>query len=425
MVELFAIIIVVLILDALVSASEAALLSVSESKVAAALEKGKRGAKVLAELKADVQRPLASLIILSNIITIIGASVVGAVAIERFGSVVTGLVSALFTALIIVFAEVVPKIIGERHAEGVSLAFAGMLKLAARVFDPLIRFTYHLASLFSREKAPGVSEEEIAAMATLGASSGTIEADEAAMIREVFRLNDITARDLMTPRKKVFYLEGSKTLQELKEKIIAAKHSRIPVVDGHLFDTVVGIAHQRDLLIALEQGRGGEFVRTFVKKPLFVPTQIKADELLREFQKARMHLAVVVNEHGEVSGVVTLEDCLEELIGEIIDEKDVVPELIKRVSKDVIVVHGETKGRYINSLFQTVLPEAKTLTSFLQQQFHRIPQKGEVLRWKDLELQVEEGSAGNIERIRITRKPEEIRGETPKPPSTGPIDGTS
>jgi len=330
---------------------------------------------------------------------------VGAMAVQRFGSITTGIISAAFTALIIVFAEVIPKIIGERHAEDIALAFANPLKLIADIFDPLIRFTYRVAGFFSREKSAAVSEEEISAMATLGASSGAIEADEAAMIRGVFRLNDITARDLMTPRRKIFWFGGDQVLGELKDKIIALKHSRIPIVAGNIPDRIIGIVHQRDLLIGLERGRGSEPIKNFSQKPLFVPMHMRADDLLREFQKAKMHLAVVINEHGDVSGLVTLEDCLEELVGEIIDEKDVVPELIKRVSKDEIIAHGETRGRYVNSLFQTNLPETKTLHGFLQQQLNRVPQSGEVMRWKDLEFRVEETSSGEIERIRVVRMP--------------------
>ena len=404
MLELISITFIALVLGALISASEAALLAIPQSRVIAAQAEGKKGAAVLEKLKREIQRPLAALVILSNSVTIITAWVVGAVAVERFGRGIAGALLVAFTVVMIVFAELVPKIIGVRTAESIALATAAPLRVISGIFDPLIRFTYYIAGVASPEKSSQISEEEIKAMAILGARSGAIEPDEAAMIRQIFKLNDIMARDLMTPRGQVFYLEGEKTLSELKSQILDANHSRIPVVAGATFDNVVGVVHQRDLLIALETGQSNQRVKTFAKKPLLVPEQLLADELLREFQKARIHLAIVIDEHGEASGVVTLEDCLEELVGEIIDEKDVVPELIKRVTKEEIIAHGETRGRYVNSLFQTSLPETKTLTGFLQEQFHRVPERNEVLVWEDLEFRIEEAVGGQIERIRITRK---------------------
>jgi CBS domain containing-hemolysin-like protein len=403
MLHLVVITITTIVLNASVSACEAAVLAVPQSRVLAARAAGKRGAAALETLKRDIQRPLAVLVILSNIVTIATASAFGAIAVQRFRGAAAAALLAVFTVLVIVFAEVVPKIVGARRAEAIALASTGFLRFMTRLFDPFIRVTYFIGVALSPQKSARVSEEEIEAMATLGATAGSIEADEAAMIRQVFQLNDITAEDLMTPRRQVFYLEGEKTLGQSKTRILAATHSRIPVTADHSLEKIVGVVHQRDLLIALENGQADQRVKAFAKKPLLVPEGLPADELLRAFQKARTHLALVINGHGEASGVVTLEDCLEELVGEIIDEKDVVPELIKRVKKEEIIAHGETRGRYVNSFFQSALPETKTLTGFLQEQFHRVPEKGEILVWKNLEFRIEEASAGQLERIRITR----------------------
>ncbi len=404
MLDLVIIILAAVAIGALISAAEAALLAVPPSRVVAARAEGKKGAAVLEKLKSEIQRPLSALVILSNVVTIITAWIVGVLAVEKFGEVAATAFLVAFTILVIVFAELVPKIVGVRTSEALALRTARPLRVISGLLNPLIRFSYYVAGLVSPEKSSKVSEEEIEAMAMLGERSGTIEPDEAAMIRQIFKLNDITARDLMTPRGQVFYFEGDKTLAEMKPQIVGATYSRIPVVGGDSLDGIIGVVHQRDLLVALENGESQKAMKAFAKKPLLVPEQLLVDELLREFQKARTHLAVVIDEHGEASGVVTLEDCLEELVGEIIDEKDVVPDLVKRVARDELIAHGETRGRYINSLLQTEIPETKTLTGFLQEQFHRIPEKGEVLMWKNLEFRVEEASAGMIERIRITRK---------------------
>ncbi len=396
-------IVIALACNALISATEAALLAVPAARAAVARAEGKPGGATLEALKAEIQKPLAALVTLSNIVTIVAAWVVGAVALVRYGRARASLLLVLFTALAVVFAELVPKIVGVRVADTLALRAARPLHLLVRALNPFIRFTYFLAGLISTEKPAEISEEEIEELAMLGARSGAIEPDEAAMIQRIFKLNDVTTRDLMTPRGQVFYLEAEATLEQARERIIGARHSRIPVVADHSFTRVLGVVHQRDLLIALQSGRGQERVRAFAKKPLLAPEQLLADELLREFQIARTHLAIVIDEHGEPSGVVTLEDCLEELVGEIIDEKDVVPQVIKRISKDEILAHGETRGRNVNSLFQTDLPESKTLTELLLDQFHRIPEKGEILEIENLRFRIEEVSGGLIGRIRISR----------------------
>lgn len=413
MIELLFIILTIVVLDALISTSEAALLSVPRSKVEAALVAKKRGADTLHKLKTNIHRPLATLTLASNAATIFGSFIVGAIASQEFGGVATGIFSALLAVSVIIFGEILPKTIGERYAESLALSLAGFIQALTSMFKLLANLADYFVQLVSgQKKPPVVSEEEIFAMTALGEQSGSIESDEAAMIRNVFLLNDITVRELMTSRKDVMYLEGEKTLDELKEKILTTNHSRLPVVAQQTFGNVIGVAHQRDLIIAIERGRGHMPIKTFAKKPLLVPTQLKADELLRKFQKSRTHLAVAINEHGEASGVVTLEDCLEELVGELIEEKDIIPELIKRVSKNEILAHGETKGRHINSFFQTALPERKTLIGFLQREFHKIPEKGDVFEWEGLKFKIEEAVGGKVELVRITRESFPPRAET-------------
>lgn len=403
MTKLLIVTIIAVVLNAIVSACEAALLAVPQSRVVSARMKGNRSAAILEMLKQEIQRPLAVLVILSNVVTIITASIFGAVAVERYGDETAGGLLVGFTILVVIFAEVVPKIVGARRAEAVALGSTRALRLLTRILGPFIRATYFIADILSPEKSAQVSEDEIQAMASMGATAGSIEADEAAMIRRVFRLNDITAGDLMTPAKQVFYLNGEGTLGESKRRILDASHSRIPVTEGNSLDRVTGVVHQRELLIALEKGRFNDRVKDFAKDAILVEQQVAADELLRVFQKARTLLAVVINSHGAVSGVVTLEDCLEELVGEIIDENDVVPDLVKRVKKEEIIAHGGTRGKYVNSLLQANLPELQTLAEFLKEQFHRIPAKNDTLTWNNLEFRIEEVSPEGIQRVRVTR----------------------
>ncbi|NJN23063.1 MAG: CBS domain-containing protein, partial [Leptolyngbya sp. RL_3_1] len=177
------------------------------------------------------------------------------------------------------------------------------------------------APLLRGKQAPTTNEAEIKLLARIGYQEGLIEDDEAAMIQRIFRLNDVTAGDLMTPRVALTYLRGAKTLGEAKEEVIGSQHSRIVVV-AESIDQVAGVALRAELLTALIQGKEESKIADLVRPVQFVPDSQRADVLLKTFREAREHLMVVVDEYGGVSGVVTLEDVVEELTGEIVDETD-------------------------------------------------------------------------------------------------------
>jgi putative hemolysin len=216
-------------------------------------------------------------------------------------------------------------------------------------------------------------------------------------------LNDITAGDMMTPKSFVHFLDGAKTLGEIAEYVKSARHSRMPVFEGDK-NTIVGMAHQRDLLKAITDGEVERPVKAYVRDALLVPDTLLADELLRKFQERRTHLAVVISEYGNVVGVVGLEDVLEELVGEIIEEKDVAPELIKRIAKNEILVHGQTRIPNINHFFNTEVKSKKTVNGFLLDKFGRLPEAGERLEYDGLMIIVEESNPQSIEKVRIIKK---------------------
>lgn len=313
--------------SALCSSVEAALFSVSTLKARQLAQSKNPAAVALLAIRDRMNRPIATIVILNNIFNIVGSIAIARIAETVLGNTLLGVFSGLLTFLIIIFGEIIPKTLGERYAQRLALLAALPVTALTFVFTPLVWIMEKVTAPFTRkEKLPTTNESEIMLLAKIGYQEGIIEDDEAEMIQRVFMLNDLTAADLMTPRTALTYLRGDLTLAASRVDIINSQHTRIIVIEDSL-DRVIGVTLKDELLTAMVEGKRERKIAEFTRKVRFVPETIHADRLLRAFQKSRNHLVVVVDEYGTVSGVVTLEDVLEILTGEIVDETDRIIDL--------------------------------------------------------------------------------------------------
>ncbi len=323
MLALLAFIGLLILLSGAVTMVEAALFTVSISRIHMAVARKRKGSRRLLAIKQNLQRPIGALVILNNSFNVGGSLLLGQHAEDVFGSAWMGAFTACFTFAMIVAAEILPKTIGERFSEPIALGSAPALSLLTRAIVPLMWLLEMITRPFAR---PGhahiVSEEEIRTLATMGNTSGSISRHESELIRKVFKLNDVTAKDIMTHRLLLSHLPGEKKLAELKWEEIEKLHSRILVAAEGDLDKINGVVYQHDLILALAQGRADGTVGDFRHPVQFVYEATPGHRLLREFQRTHQHLFVVVDEYGGTSGVVSLEDVLEELVGEIEDEMD-------------------------------------------------------------------------------------------------------
>ena len=322
MLKLTIIVVIILIGSALCSATETALLSVSSIKVQQLAQSKKPAALALSAIRKKINRPIATVVIINNIFNIVGSILIGNVAASVLGNAWLGFFSAILTFLVIVFGEIIPKTLGERYAMQFSLTVALPVQGLTFIFNPIVWLMEKITSPFTKgKKLPTTNEAEIMFLTRIGYLEGVIEGDEAEMIRRVFRLNDKTASNIMTPRIATTYLHIDSTLADIKSEIMAFQHSRIVII-GDGIDDVLGVVLKYELLQGIIEGKENEKVGKFMREVRFIPETLRVDLLLKEFQKYRQHLMVVLDEYGGMSGVVTLEDVLEELTGEIVDETD-------------------------------------------------------------------------------------------------------
>ncbi|MFQ5689679.1 MAG: hemolysin family protein [Gemmatimonadota bacterium] len=404
------ILILLVFVSGLFSGSEIALFSVSQARARALAEEGRSGAQALLELKGQPERLLITILIGNNVANILAASVATYWATQTFGSAGVGLATGVTTLLVLFFGEITPKSFAAANAVKISLLAAPVLRALSRLFAFLVRPLEALTRAMLPEAAdgvPSVTEREIRAMTRMGRQAGAIEEHEHELIERVFMLDTTKAWEVMTPRVEIFAWHDSSTLSEIEPELARVPYSRIPVYAASL-DDITGVLYLRDAYQALLSGQGDVRLTALAREPVFVPSSVTLVQLLREFQARRIHMGLVVDEHGGIDGLITLEDILEELVGEIVDEMDVPEEPIVRVGRGEILVDGGADLKEINHFFNTAFPllEHRSLNGYLLEELGRVPQPHEVLRREGVEIEVLAATETQVTRARLRRIPQ-------------------
>ena len=286
------------------------------------LEEKRKGAGDLFFIKKNIHSAVATIVVLNNAVNIIGSIFVGQRVIYMYGSNWLGMTSAVLTFAIIIFSEVIPKTIGEHYKIRISLISAKPLYIIMWIFRPLVGAMIFATVPFRKKlKFPKVTEEEIKIMLRLGRDVGTIELDEETLCNRVFRLNDLKAHQMMKPIENIYAFQIDNSLSEIKDAVINSPYSRIPVYKKDL-SHIVGMCQQRILLREIAKDNYEARLKDFMSSPVFVNENEKADRLLEKFQAYQQHAFIVQNKKKQNIGILTMEDVLEELFGEIYDEKD-------------------------------------------------------------------------------------------------------
>jgi CBS domain containing-hemolysin-like protein len=403
-----------LILSGVFSGSETALVSISLARAQALHREGRPGASALYQLKINPARMLITILIGNNVVNIAASAIATVVATEWFGHLGPGIAVGVLTILILIFGEITPKSLATRYSERISLVIAPVMYGFMRFIYPLVwlfnHFTNWVQRAAGKEGDPIVTEAELISMVEHGEEAGTIESDEREMIERVFILNDLRSEDVMTPLRRVFALDGRRKLSDILPEVLETAYSRIPLYGANP-NEILKVLFVRDLLEAVVNGHTDKSALEIGRTPLFVPANTKIDGLMPTLRKSKQHMAVVVDETGYLEGVVTLEDLLEEVVGEIYDEIDETPDEFTRLPNGGILVGGDVELRVVEDLFEVDLPGKPTDTVSLWILTHtaRIPEKDEQFTFDGLQVRVQDGDPRHIREVVLTRaeEPEE------------------
>lgn len=395
------VLIILITLNAFFAASEIAIISLNDQKIKKLMEEGDKKARLVYDLVREPSRFLATIqvgLTLAGLLASAVASQSFAAGLTRFlsglglpfsPSIINALSLLVITLILsfftLVAGELVPKRLAMQNPEAIAWRAIKPLQWVARLAGPFIRLL-SLATNLGIQMVGGdparhekvVTEEEIRLMVDMGQERGVIEKSEKEMINNIFEFNNTRVSQIMTHRTEIVGLPLCSPLSQAVELITKEKYSRVPVYDGSI-DNIVGILHALDLIPFLKHDPRTFVLGDLIRKPYFVPAAKKTDDLLHELQKAQTHLAVIVDEFGGTAGIVTVEDLLEEIVGNIFDEHDLVHKEIETVAGDTYLVDGAISLDKVNDHFQLELPdnEYDTLSGFLIGQLGRIPQPPE------------------------------------------------
>ncbi|MFZ0184198.1 MAG: hemolysin family protein [Nitrosotalea sp.] len=392
------------------SGSEIALIGISRAKVNQLVKEKVKGSASLYKLKSNPSRMLATLNLGTNLVNVGSSALATAVSLEIFGNNGLAIAIGIMTFVLLVFGEITPKAYCNANAIKISLKVSRVILVFSYVFYPFVLLFEKITNAMlkvvgSSHQPPPITEQEIYSVIEQGLEDKALQKHEGELVHGALKFDDIVIRAVMTPRTKMFMLPAKTLLFDAMPLISKSGYSRIPIYKDTP-DQIVGILNVRDLLKHLEKDEKMLSLESLSRKPIFVSQEQRISKLLREMQGRQTHMAIVVDEFGGVEGCVTLEDLLEEIVGEIMDETDLEELNFKMLDKNTMLANGDVEIDTINEILKSEIPQGEdysTLNALLHDKLKDIPKQGDRIVIESVKMTVEEATNNQASRIKIEK----------------------
>jgi putative hemolysin len=398
--------------SAFFSASESALMGLSQLRVRALVEAGQRRAQLIAKLKSQPERLLITILVGNNLVNIGASSMFTALALRIFGAdTAVTLATSVMTILILVFGEIAPKTLATRDPLRISYRVAKPLRLLMVLLRPVVAVLMWFSNVLVRRQGTAgvlgeqVTEAEIRTLVNVGEEQGIIEDEESRMIHSVLALTDTPVRNVMVPRTAMTAVDVNTTHDELIEIIRRDRYSRLPVYEEDI-DNIIGLLHAKDICSLTEEEKAAFDLRQLLRPTIFVVSTKKSGLVLRELQKHRVYMAIIIDEYGGTAGLVTIEDLIEEIVGEIVDEYDEEDPPMEILDANTTFLDARLTVEEVNEQLGISLPTDRALTigGLIYDLLGRIPRSGETVTCGQISLTVDKLDRRTIERVKVTIK---------------------
>lgn len=402
------ILIVLLIMSGFFSMSETALMSLSKIRIRHMVEEGVKGARLVAKLTEDPNRLLGAILIGNNVVNIGASALATTIATKLFDSAGVGIATGVMTVLVLIFGEITPKSIAKQKSEKVALKVSKIINIIVKILKPFIGVFTAISSIFIRlfggdpkASEPFITEEELRTMVGVSEEEGVLEDVEKEMIFNVFDFADAHVKDVMVQRVDVIAVDIEASYEEVLDVIKTEQFSRIPVYNQTI-DDIVGILNVKDLIMAEKSSKPFK-VSDYMREPYYTFEFKKIKELFSEMKKTRNHISVVLDEYGGTVGIVTIEDLIEEVFGDIEDEYDDYEKEIEVVKEDEFIVDGSAKLDDISELIGVNMEseEFDSVGGLVIGELGRFPEKKEEVQLNNIRFVVEEVDKNRIKKVRI------------------------
>jgi putative hemolysin len=411
----FLILFIMIVLSAFFSASETAITSVGRVKLEEFRRDKRRGIKSLDWLKENPSMMLGTILVGNNVVNISASAMATSISISAFGMTgmgeAIGIAIGIMTFLILVFGEIVPKTVAIRNAERLALVLAPIVRVISIILYPLVKAMVLISTPFVSafggkmpKRGPFLTIDEIKMLLSIGEREGVIEEEEREMISSIFEFGDTIVREVMTPRPDVQSVDVSVPIEKILSVIIEGGHSRIPVTEGNI-DNIIGVIYAKDLLKFQCASAEVPTLRSLLRTALFVPEGKKVHDLMHEMQAARTHIAVVVDEYGGTAGLVTMEDMVEEIVGEIYDEFEKKVKSVEKIDDNTTVMDARLSISDVSDILDIKLPSDgyDTFAGFIFGLLGKVPSVGDQVNYEDLLISVERVHKRRITRVKVVR----------------------
>jgi len=409
MLEIDVLILVFLVaMSAFFSGLEIALISVSAIKVKTLVKEKKRGAEALYRIKQNPHRLLIVLLIGITLANVGSASLATAVFSDLFGSNTVGITTGIMTFIILVFGEITPKTFASQNAERISLIFARPIEIMSNIMSPIVTFfemiSRTMSKLLGSHEERKLSEEEMKTMVTMGVQEGILDREAAEMMHNLLEFEGTRVTEIMIPKTEVEMVDSEAKLKDVLDYVVRTPCSRYPAY-SETKDKIVGILDVDDVLRYVKNQKVNVKIKDIVRPPYFVPESMEIDNLLSDFEGKETPLAIVVDEYGNVSGLVTIEDILEEIVGDIFDKSKRESIHIKKVSEKLIRVDAKATIEEINRVLHLGLKGEKfnTIAGFIVHRLQRIPEEGEKIKLKKVTIEVDKVTPQGIKCVKVIK----------------------
>lgn len=408
---LFILLVLLVLMSAFFSSSETALINMSKIRLKYLVKEKVKNADKLEKLYEDSNKLIGAILIGNNIVNVATSSIATIITTSRFSNAGLGISVGLTTLVILIFGEITPKNLALKNSESISLFVAPIVLFLVRIFTPILFILNNISNLLSAllgqrndDKKPTITQDELKTIVDVSNQEGVLETDETEMIQNIFEFKDLTVDDIMIQRRDIVAISADMSYDEIIDVFKNRQLSRLPIYEDTI-DDIIGVLYAKDLFFT-EQSKEDFDIKTVMREPVFVNEFVKISDFFKKMQQVKTHIAIVLDEYGGVAGIVTMEDLVESIVGDIYDEYDQQDEEVRKLKENIYVINGNSKLTEIQELLQVELvsKDYESLGGYLMDKMGKIPTQGDIYEDENFKFVISSMDKNRINKVKVIRK---------------------
>lgn len=408
---LFILLVLLVLMSAFFSSSETALINMSKIRLKYLVKEKVKNADKLEKLYEDSNKLIGAILIGNNIVNVATSSIATIITTSRFSNAGLGISVGLTTLVILIFGEITPKNLALKNSESISLFVAPIILFLVRIFTPILFILNNISNLLSAllgqrndDKKPTITQDELKTIVDVSTQEGVLETDETEMIQNIFEFKDLTVDDIMIQRRDIVAISADMSYDEIIDVFKNRQLSRLPIYEDTI-DDIIGVLYAKDLFFT-EQSKEDFDIKTVMREPVFVNEFVKISDFFKKMQQVKTHIAIVLDEYGGVAGIVTMEDLVESIVGDIYDEYDQQDEEVRKLKENIYVINGNSKLTEIQELLKVELvsKDYESLGGYLMDKMGKIPTQGDIYEDENFKFVISSMDKNRINKVKVIRK---------------------